>query len=132
MTTKTAAAQAIYEELKAANDPDIRKKFIARCKEELGMGDAGAATYYQNAKKKSDGGTSSERAARPSKKMSVAVNTDPWSVVRVVDERVTDCYTFVGQQAAEQAYSELREENKQICEVIQGTIPVGTEFILGG
>lgn len=135
MTTKAAAALEIYNALKAANDPDIRKKFIARCKDELGMGDAGAATYYQTTKTKAEGGTpkvyGKAASKASSKAASAEVNSDPWSVIQIKEDKVFDCAVFIGEQAARDAFDKLNDNNKEICEVIQGTLPVGSPYVLG-
>lgn len=133
--TKAEAALIIYNELKAANDPDIRKKFIARCKAELAMGDAGAATYYQTTKTKAEGGkpkTYGKAATKAAAKIASAeVNVDPWSVILVKDDLVADCAVFVGEQAARDAFAKLTDANKEICEVIRGSLPVGSPYVLG-
>lgn len=134
MTTKAERALAIYKEL--AGDPDIRKKFIARCKSELGMSDSGAATYYQNTKTKVAGGTVKVygQAAKKAeaRHQSSPINDDPWSVIQVRDEKVADCAVFRGEQAARDAFDKLGDHNKEICEVIQGSLAVGTPYVLGG
>lgn len=134
MTTKAERALAIYRELEG--DPDIRKKFIARCKDELGMSDSGAATYYQNTKTKAAGGKVKAygQAARKAeaKHASAPINDDPWSVIQVKDEKVADCAVFRGEQAARDAFSKLGEHNREICEVVQGSLAVGTPYVLGG
>ena len=53
--TKAEQAQAIFVEEAAAGDDKLRARVIKRFKDELGMGDAGASTYFQNAKKKAAG-----------------------------------------------------------------------------
>lgn len=55
--TKAAVAAEIYGEESAKGADGLRKRCIARFKAELGMGDAGAATYFQNTKKKAEGGS---------------------------------------------------------------------------
>lgn len=53
--TKAEKAQSIFTEEAAAGDDKLRARVIKRFKDELGMGDAGASTYFQNAKKKAAG-----------------------------------------------------------------------------
>lgn len=53
--TKAEQAQAIFIEEAAAGEDKLRARVIKRFKDELGMGDAGASTYFQNAKKKAAG-----------------------------------------------------------------------------
>lgn len=134
MTSKAERALAIYQEL--AGDPDIRKKFIARCKSELGMGDAGAATYYQNTKTKAAGGTV-KVYGQAAKKATAAhaaapINDDPWSVILVKDEQVADCAVFRGEQAARDAFDKLGEHNKENSEVVRGSLAIGSPYVLGG
>lgn len=53
--TKAEKAQAIFVEEAAVGEDKLRARVIKRFKDELGMGDAGASTYFQNAKKKAAG-----------------------------------------------------------------------------
>lgn len=56
VVSKAAKAQAIYAEEAAKGEDKLRARVIKRFKDELGMGDAGASTYYQNCKKIAAGG----------------------------------------------------------------------------
>lgn len=135
MATKTERAQALYAELIADNDPNIRKKFIQRCIDDLNMSAAGAATYYQNAKKRHETGASpvygKQLKKQVSRANSVEINTDPWSIVTVLDDKVINCATFVGEQSARDAHAAMREAQRTNSEVVQGSVAVGSDYVLG-
>lgn len=52
---KTQKSDVIFVEEAAKGDEKLRARVIKRYKEELGMGEAGASTFYQNAKKRAAG-----------------------------------------------------------------------------
>ncbi len=54
--SKAQQALAIFTTEAAAGDDKLRARVIARFKAELGMGPAGASTYFQNVKKIAAGG----------------------------------------------------------------------------
>lgn len=133
--SKAAVALEIYNELVAEAVPDLRKQFISRCKSDLAMSDAGAATYFQTTKRKAEGQPLKQYGkagkAAEARRASSPINEDPWSVIRVVDDKVVDCGVFIGEQAARDTYEKLSEANKDVSEVVQGSVAVGSDYVLG-
>lgn len=137
MATKTERALEIYTNLKNAGGENIRKEFIQLCKSELQMTDAGAATYYNNTKKKYENSgaapqqttktsTDSKPAQKP--KGGAPINDDPWSIVQVKDGKILDTLVYIGKTSAYDAHDRLTEKHRETSYVAQGTFNVGDDF----
>lgn len=137
MATKTERALEIYTKLKNDGREDIRKEFIRLCKAELEMTDAGAATYYNNTKKKFEGsGAAPQTTSKPADgnkpankpKGGAPINDDPWSIVQIKDGKVIDTLVYIGKTSAYDAHDRLTEKHRETSYVAQGTFNVGDEF----
>lgn len=96
--TKVEQAAAIYKEVNG-----VRADFIKRVVEELGMGKAGASTYFQNEKKRSNGEKVVNYRPKGEKKTTVDTVDDSMEDAPLFDVEMADgtIKSFLSQQEAE-------------------------------
>lgn len=124
---KRVKCEAIYADLmkEGAEIPEgrsIRSMFLERAVLEAGMTEAGAGTYYINAKKKFEGTDRAEYHRNPE---DPAPNVRSWSIVKVEDGVVTSVWKHETEERATNAFATLRGENKKCCMIVPGTAVVG-------
>lgn len=95
---KSELAQAIFTEVNG-----VRAEFIKRAVEELGMGKAGASTYFQNAKTKAAGGKVVHYRSKADRKTTVDVVDDSMEDAAVFELELLDgtIKCFLSQQEAD-------------------------------
>lgn len=105
--SKAEQAQVIFTEVNG-----IRAEFIKRAIEELGMGKAGASTYFQNAKTKANGGK--VKHYRPKKDDAATVDKSSDDVPESFELKLLDgtIKCFLNQQA----YDEFVEQNPELID----------------
>lgn len=101
---KAARALEIFKDEAAKGDDKLRARVIKRLKDELGMGEAGASTYYQNAKKIASGGKVKHyRSKKAVDKVEEKVD-DSKEDADLIDIELADgtIKSFLSQQAADE------------------------------
>lgn len=124
---KREKCEAIYADLikEGAEIPEgrtIRSMFLERAVLEAGMTEAGAGTYYINAKKKFEG---TDRAEYHRNADDPLPNVTKWSIVKIEDGVVTSVWPHPTEDKAIIAFETLRGENKKCCVIVPGTAVVG-------
>lgn len=96
--TKVEQAAVIYKEVNG-----VRADFIKRVVAELGMGQAGASTYFQNEKKRANGEKVVNYRPKGEKKTTVDVVDDSMEDADVFDVELADgtIKSFLSQQEAD-------------------------------
>lgn len=127
--SKAARAVEIYNEEAALGGESLRKRCIARYKSELDMKDAGAGTYFQNTKKKLEGGGTAQLplSATPKPKATVAASKAAplpnvkcdWSAYTTVEGKVVTAACFADEASA-QVYADQIE-----AQVINRELSIG-------
>lgn len=109
---KTQKSDLIFAEEAAKGDEKLRARVIKRFKEELGMGEAGASTFYQNAKKRAAGEKVKHyRAKKAVDKVDEQVD-DSKEDADLIDVELKDGTTksFLSQQAADEWKAENADQ----------------------
>lgn len=126
---KRQQCEALYAELTAEGytlpeNKTLRATFIENAVTKFGMTEAGAATYYVNAKAKAEG------RAKPEYHRNMGAKTDDeqsskWSIAKIENGAVTVVWQHDTEEKARAEFDQLRPENRELCVVVPGVVRVG-------